>query len=141
MDILIVDDDPAALHSLQFFLESEGYTIVAFNSGPELLAELPHANPACVVIDCKMPKMDGLEVYRNLRLLNRSVPVVMVTGHPDPGIRRSVERVGLELIEKPLSQETILSVVRRVQSDRDLHQGPDCEILSPAVQSRQTPAT
>jgi FixJ family two-component response regulator len=118
MHIFIVDDDPAALNSLRFLLESEGYTVFAFKSGPDFLAQLPRANADFIILDYKMSEMNGLEVYRTLRQVNPDVPVVLVTGHPDPGIRVNAQRAGLELIEKPLSQETILRAVRRAQADR-----------------------
>mgnify|MGYP001552059719 CR=1 FL=1 len=118
MDVFIVDDDPGALNSLRFLLESDGLRVSAFRSGQELLAELPRANPDCVIIDFKMPAMDGLDVYRNLRQLNDAVPVILVTGHPDPSIRVKAERAGLELIEKPLSQDVLLLAIRAAREKR-----------------------
>jgi CheY-like chemotaxis protein len=84
MDVFIVDDDPGALNSLRFLLESDGLRVSAFRSGQELLAELPRANPDCVIIDFKMPAMDGLDVYRNLRQLNDAVPVNPCHRSPRP---------------------------------------------------------
>lgn len=114
--IIIVDDDPGALNSLRFLLESEGYCVKAFRGGPELLADLPLTAPACLIIDFKMPVMDGIAVVRQLRELKVEAPVILVTGHPDPKIATWAQAAGLALIEKPLSQDMLLSAVREAQA-------------------------
>ncbi len=93
--IYVVDDDAAVLHSTRFLLESEGHRVETFADGPQLLAAIPGTlpatspgpRPACVHIDHIMPGMDGLEVLSRLRDLDARVPVVLITGHPDPRIR------------------------------------------------------
>lgn len=116
LPIIIVDDDPGALASLRFLLESEGYTVKAFHDGPELFAALPDGLPACLIIDVKMPVMDGIDVVRRLRELNIDAPVILVTGHPDPKIAARAHAAGLALIEKPLSQDMLLTAVRAARS-------------------------
>jgi two-component system, LuxR family, response regulator FixJ len=113
--IFVVDDDPGALSSLRFLLETEGYTVVSFRNGLDLLGIFPGPDPSCVVIDYKMPHMNGLDVFFQLRELHVDVPVILVTGHPDPGIRRRARTAGVELIEKPLSQDILLAAIRNSQ--------------------------
>lgn len=114
---MIVDDDPGALASLRFLLESEGYAVRAFHDGPGLLAALPDGRASCLIIDVKMPGMDGLDVVRRLRELRVEAPVILVTGHPDPTIAARAKAAGLELIEKPLSQDMLLNAVRAARED------------------------
>lgn len=114
--IIIVDDDPGALNSLRFLLESEGYRVISFHGGPELLADLPLMEPACLIIDFKMPVMDGIAVVRRLRELKVEAPVILMTGHPDPRIATRAQAAGLALIEKPLSQDMLLCAVREARS-------------------------
>ena len=116
LPIFIVDDDLGALNSLRFLLESEGYTVVTFRNGRDLLAIFPGADPSCVVIDYKMPNMNGLEVFLRLRQLQIDVPFILVTGHPDPLIRRRAREAGVELIEKPLSQDALLAVINAARA-------------------------
>ena len=116
LSIFVVDDDPGALNSLRFLLESEGYTVVTFRNGRDLLAIFPEADPSCVVIDYKMPNMNGLEVVLRLRQLEIDVPVILVTGHPDPVIRRKAREAGVELIEKPLSQDVLLAAIKATRA-------------------------
>lgn len=112
--ILIVDDDSGALSSLRFMLESEGYAVSAFSSGADLFAAFVESRPSCVIIDYKMPGMNGIDVFRRLRELHPDLPIILITGHPDPMIRHAAERVGLSLIEKPLSQDELLAAISRV---------------------------
>ncbi|MEW6254723.1 MAG: response regulator [Pseudomonadota bacterium] len=119
--VIIVDDDPGALNSLRFLLESEGYCVQSFDGGPGLFADLPRAEPTCLIIDFKMPVMDGLAVVRRLRELKVDAPVILMTGHPDPKIATRAKAAGLALIEKPLSQDMLLSAVRAA---RLRHQDP-----------------
>lgn len=119
--ILIVDDDPGALNSLRFLLESEGYSVRAFAGGAELLHDLltgpARGRPGCLILDFKMPGMDGLAVYHQLRQLKFDTPVILMTGHPDPSIAVRAKAAGLSLIEKPLSQDMLLSAVRAARAD------------------------
>lgn len=113
--ILIVDDDPGALNSLRFLLESEGYSVVSYAGGAELLHALrtgPIGRAGCLILDFKMPGMDGLDLYDRLRQIDFDTPVILMTGHPDPSIATRARAVGLALIEKPLSQDMLLSAVR-----------------------------
>lgn len=103
--IYVVDDDPAVLHSTRFLFESQGHRVETFASGRDLLAAYPVPRPSCVLIDHIMPGMDGLEVASRLRGLDARVPVVLVTGHPDPRIRIAAWGAGVPLIEKPFAYE------------------------------------
>jgi two-component system response regulator FixJ len=116
VSIFVVDDDPGALSSLRFLLETEGYTVATFRNGQDLLAIFPGADPSCVVIDYKMPNMNGLEVFLRLRQLQVDAPVILITGHPDPSIRRHAREAGVELIEKPLSQDLLLAALRATRA-------------------------
>jgi FixJ family two-component response regulator len=109
--IFIVDDDPAVLHSTRFLLESEGHPVAAFTSGEALLEAFPGPSPALVLLDQLMPGIDGLEVCSRLRGLDARVPVVLITGHPDPNIRTRAHAAGVPLVEKPLAVDAVLGML------------------------------
>jgi len=109
--IYVVDDDLAVLHSTRFLLESEGHRVETFVGGPELLAAFPGPAPAFVLLDQVMPGMDGLEVYVRLREIDAVVPVVLITGHPDPRIRTRARAAGVPLVEKPLAFDALLGIL------------------------------
>ncbi|MBY0296990.1 MAG: response regulator [Methylobacterium sp.] len=109
--IYVVDDDPAVLHSTRFLLESEGYRVEGFASGHDLLAAFPGPSPGCIILDHVMPDLDGLEVFRRLREVDRHAPVVLITGHPSPTIRMRAREAGVPVIEKPLALEILLGLL------------------------------
>lgn len=109
--IYVVDDDLAVLHSTRFLLESEGHRVETFADGCELLAAFPGPPPALVLLDHVMPGMDGLQVSGRLRALAPCVPVVLITGHPDPGIRTRARALGVPVVEKPLAFEALLGML------------------------------
>ncbi|MGH1591420.1 response regulator transcription factor [Methylobacterium phyllosphaerae] len=109
--IYVVDDDHAVLHSTRFLLESEGHCVETFTGGRELLAVFPGPEPAFVLLDHVMPEMDGLEVLGRLRQLDVRVPVVLITGHPDPAIRARARAAGVPLVEKPLAWDVVLNML------------------------------
>jgi FixJ family two-component response regulator len=109
--IYIVDDDPAVLHSTRFLIECEGHHVETFAGGSELLAVFPGPKPAFVLLDQVMAGMDGLEVFGRLRRLDAHVPVVLITGHPDPGIRARAREAGIPVVEKPLVFDAFLGLL------------------------------
>lgn len=109
--IYVVDDDRAVRHSTRFLLESEGHRVETFVDGPELLAAFPGATPNFVLLDHVMPGMDGLEVFARLRDLAPRVPVILITGHPDPSIRTRARAAGITLVEKPLAFDALLGLL------------------------------
>ncbi|KMO41733.1 histidine kinase [Methylobacterium tarhaniae] len=109
--IYVVDDDPAVLHSTRFLFESEGHRVETFASGPELLSAFPGPCPLCVLLDHVMPGMDGLEVCRRLRDVDARIPVILITGHPNPRIRIRAREAGVPVIDKPLAFEALAGLL------------------------------
>lgn len=129
--IYVVDDDPAVLHSTRFLIECEGHRVKTFADGSALLAAFPGPRPAFVLIDQVMAGMDGLEVFGRLRSLDAQVPVVLITGHPDPGIRTRARTAGIPVIDKPLAFDVLLGllagkpmVFRSPEPERERRSGP-----------------
>ena len=81
--IFVVDDDDAVRASLQALLETAGYRTSPFESGIAFLDSLDPGLGACVLLDVKMPGVDGLEVQRRLNDCGAMLPVVILTGHGD----------------------------------------------------------
>jgi FixJ family two-component response regulator len=110
MPIFMVDDDAETLRSARFVLEGEGYRVVTFEGGGQLLAAFPEAKPCCIVIDYVLPDMTGLDACERLRALGVTAPVIIITGHPSPMIREKVRAAGLPLVEKPLVDELLSTI-------------------------------
>jgi two-component system, LuxR family, response regulator FixJ len=98
--ILIVEDDLSLQSALVFALEAEGFTVRAFSKAAPLLSDPVHAD--CMVVDMRLPDMDGLSLVRALREKGVWAPAILTTTNPDERTRRSAERMGVQIVEKPL---------------------------------------
>ena len=112
--LLLVDDDPAVLASLIFSLELEGFEVEAFDSGESLVAQAKLANPACFVIDYRLPGIDGLSLLRMLRERGETCPAVIITSNPTRSVRQRTTDAGAVLIEKPLLSDCLTVAIRHL---------------------------
>jgi len=121
--ILVVDDEPAIRQSLSGVLEDEGYQAAAAASGEECLAVLPGGDFELVLLDIWLPGMDGMEVLariQELPLAERPV-VVVISGHGSIEAAVKATKLGaFDFLEKPLSIDKILLVVKNALANRQL---------------------
>jgi len=107
--VYIVDDDEAVRNSLSVLLESEGYAVRSFGSAPEFLAAASSLPVGCLIVDIRMPEMDGLELQRRLVEGALKFPMIVITGHGDvPLAVRAMKAGAIDFIEKPFPSEAIL---------------------------------
>lgn len=119
--IFVVDDDDAVRASLRALLETVGYRTRLFESGLALLDDPNIDVGACVLLDVKMPGLDGLEVQRRLNDRGVTLPVVILTGHGDVAMAVQAMRAGAsDFLEKPVSRDRLLeSIARAIDGDRN----------------------
>ncbi len=112
--ILVVDDDRDVCDSLKFALELEGHAVEACGSGEELMRHPALDRARCLILDYRMPVMNGFEVMERLAGLGRDMPpVIMITGHVTERIRRRAAVAGVRrLLEKPLLDSTLSDAIR-----------------------------
>ncbi|HMO87145.1 MAG TPA: response regulator, partial [Lacipirellulaceae bacterium] len=79
--VFIVDDDAAALDSLDCLLRSVGLQVQAYSSPSQFLQEYDPTRPGCIVLDVRMPELSGLELQQELLLRGSAPPILVVTGH------------------------------------------------------------
>lgn len=101
--VLLVDDDAALRMSLEFSLDLEGFEVTAMESGEALLLidDLP-LKGACLVLDQNLPGVTGVETLRQLRARGVTLPALLITSHPPPGVRDAAKASGARIVEKPL---------------------------------------
>ena len=107
--VYIVDDEEAVRDSLSFLLESKGYVVKRFGSALDFLAAAPALPIGCLIVDIRMPEMDGLELQERLTARSLGFPMIVITGHADvPLAVRTMKAGVVDFIEKPFASETIL---------------------------------
>ena len=110
--IHIVDDDEAVRRSAGFMLKTSGYAVTGFASGAAFLRDAKTVEPGCVLLDVRMPDMDGLEVQRRLAENGVAMPVVVLTGHGDVSIAvRAIKAGAVDFIEKPFEKIVLLGAI------------------------------
>ena len=110
--VLIVDDDIETLAAERQLLAENGFRVVEARDGAEALLVVQEDPPAVVVLDVQMPGMDGPSFARELRMALKRVPLVILTGVPDP--RREADRCNAEAyLSKPFDAQELVNVVRR----------------------------
>jgi two-component system nitrogen regulation response regulator NtrX len=142
--VLVVDDEKAIRDSLRMILEYEGYQVEEAGGGAQALARVADRPPDAVLLDIKMPEMDGLELLRAFRERGYDMPVLMISGHADVTTAVEATRRGAyDFFEKPLQRERVLVSLRNaVESsrlaaeNRSLRQEPDPLIGSSHVMRR-----
>ncbi|MCG6205090.1 response regulator [Rhodopseudomonas sp. HC1] len=111
--VCVVDDDQGVLGSLRFLLETDGFEVRTFRSGPALLDSLDDGRADCIVIDYKMPGMNGVDLAQRLQDLKIKSPVLMITGYPDESISIRAAAVGVQcVVLKPHLEESLALHIR-----------------------------
>lgn len=108
----LVDDEEAIRRSAGFMLKTSGYRVRPFVSGVELLKDARTLEPGCILLDIRMPGMDGLEVQQALREQGVALPVIIMTGHGDISVAvRAMKAGAVDFIEKPFEKAVLLSAL------------------------------
>jgi len=111
--VLVVDDEKGVRDSLQLVLEYEGYRVLKAATGQEGLDKTEAEEPHVLLLDVKMPGLDGMEVLERLRPRETGRVVVMISGHADVPTAVEATRMGAyDFLEKPLDQDKVLLVIR-----------------------------
>jgi two-component system response regulator FixJ len=110
--VYVVDDDVDVLGSLRFLLETDGFDVRTFRSGPALLNGIA-TGADCIVIDYKMPAMSGIDLAGRLRNRDIDTPIILITGYPDQNIQEKAAAAGIRhVLLKPHIEESLVSHIR-----------------------------
>jgi two-component system response regulator FixJ len=115
----IVDDDVAVRRSLERLLDSAGLAAISYATAQEFLDVAPSLSGGCLLLDVRMPEMDGLEVQVRLRQAGISMPVIVMTGQGD--IRTAVRAMkagAVDFLEKPFDDDALLKAVEAALAKR-----------------------
>src|SRR5437868_4641778 len=121
--ILVIDDEAAMLDTLRMILEYENSEFTGAASGPDGIAPVKREPPDMVVLDIKMPGTNGLETLAEIRKIDESLPVAMISGHGTNTDAMQATRLGaFDFIEKPFTSERVLVTVQKGLELRSLRQ-------------------
>lgn len=113
----IVDDDEAIRQSVGFMLRKAGHNVEAYASGVKFLKTATRETRGCVLLDVRMPEIDGLEVQARLAEQGIMLPVIMLTGHGDVTLAvRAVKAGAIEFLEKPFERTALLAAIDKALS-------------------------
>jgi len=113
--VAIVDDDRSVRQSTRRLIGSLGYRAEAFGSAEEFLDSGRSTKTACLILDVRMPGMDGLGLQRRLADGGLAIPIVFITGRAsDDEERRAVAAGAVAFLRKPVDKEVLLGVLRTV---------------------------
>src|SRR5688572_5241391 len=119
--ILVIDDEAAIRDSLRMILEYEDYLFMGAAGGQEGIALVQRERPDLVLLDIKMPGMDGIEVLRKLHALDETLPVVMISGHGTTATAVEAIRSGAtDFLDKPLSSERVIVTLQNALKTSEL---------------------
>ncbi len=111
--VVIVDDDESVRDALMSLLRSAGYRAEAFASAEVFLDSGAAAHTGCLILDVRMPGIDGLELHRQLKTVRANLPVIFITAHDEGSLRQRVIQAGaVDLLHKPFSPRDLLSTVQ-----------------------------
>jgi FixJ family two-component response regulator len=110
--IRIVDDDDAVRRALTRLVESMGMHAESFATPEQLLTREPDHRVRCLLLDVKLPGMDGFELHRRIVEGGQAAPVIFITAHPHETARaRARQADAVALLEKPFDDETLLEAL------------------------------
>lgn len=141
--VYLVDDDDAVRRSAGFMLKTAGYEVEVFSSGAEFLKQIGQDQPGCILLDVRMPGMDGLEVQRELNTRGVTMPVIVLTGHGDVNVAVTAMKAGaLDFIEKPFEKAVLVRALEEgfaqlARSDRSKDRMAEANMRLKALTARE----
>jgi two-component system response regulator FixJ len=112
--IYVIDDDASVRRSVAFMLKTAGMHVEVFAAGGEFLPAVKHLEPGCILLDIRMPDIDGLEVQQALNERGVTMPVIMLTSHGDVATAVKAMKAGAsDFLEKPFEKAALLNAIAR----------------------------
>jgi DNA-binding response OmpR family regulator len=121
VDILIAEDEPSIMESLDFILRRAGWSIVAVTDGAAALEAVRRHEPRLVVLDVMLPKVSGFEVLKQIRAdgLTHALPVLILTAKGQQQDRRIAEELGADrFVTKPYANADVVDAVRSLLGEK-----------------------
>ncbi|MFZ2156384.1 MAG: response regulator FixJ [Bradyrhizobium sp.] len=110
--VYVIDDDEAMRDSLNFLLDSAGFSVTLFETARNFLDMLPGLEFGCVVSDVRMPGIDGIELLKRLKATHSTFPILIMTGHGDVPLAVEAMKLGaVDFLEKPFEDDLLVGMI------------------------------
>src|ERR1700757_159674 len=110
--VYVIDDDEAMRDSLNFLLDSSGFSVRLFETAQGFLDALPGLAFGCVVSDVRMPGLDGIELLERMKATQSPFPIVIMTGHGDVPLAVEAMKLGaVDFLEKPFEDDRLIGMI------------------------------
>ncbi len=111
--VYVVEDDEAVRDSLEMMLVSMEHKVETFPTANEFLEQYDESMAGCIVLDIRMPGMDGMELQKALNGKNSILPIIFVTGHGDvPMAVEAMQQGAIDFIQKPYREQELLEKIK-----------------------------
>ncbi len=136
--VYVVDDDEAVRDSLKMLLESDDLTAEVYATGGEFMDAYDEDRSGCLLLDVRLPDINGLEMQQQLADNGIQVPIIIITGYADvPVAVRALKAGALDFIEKPFTDDTILASVRTALQVGDRNHKAQASIAETSVKLKR----
>lgn len=110
--VYVIDDDDAMRDSLNFLLDSSGYSVTLFDDAQRFMDALPGLAFGCVVSDVRMPGIDGIELLKRMKAQHSPFPILIMTGHGDVPLAVEAMKLGaVDFLEKPFEDDRLIAMI------------------------------
>jgi len=118
--VYVVDDDAPVRRSLVRLVESAGLEVVSYASSEEFMTLHKHKHPACLILDIRMPGINGLELQEHLAAQQKSIPIIFLTGHGDVSSSvKALKSGAVDFLQKPVDADRLFEAIQdALQKDR-----------------------
>lgn len=118
-DIYVVDDDESVRRALLRLMKSAGFNVETFNSAQSFLDSVPPDTQGVLILDIRMPDIDGFELQEKLNALRFRLQVIFITAHAQAGDReQAIEAGAIGFLQKPFNDESLLDLIDSITFER-----------------------
>lgn len=110
--ISVVDDEESVRNSMRRLLRSMGFEVRVFHSARDFLHQGPLHEDGCVIVDVRMPEMNGLDLQKRLSDAGISLPLIFITAYEDPGVcEQAMQNGAVAFMQKPFSDQCLMDAI------------------------------
>ena len=129
--VFVIDDDESVRKSLKRLIQSVGFRVETFPSALEFLNRDSHSGPCCLVLDIRMPEMNGMDLQEVLKQMEQKDPIIFITGHGDvPMSVKAMKEGAVDFLQKPFEDTDLINAIRYALEKHKIEISEDSELES-----------